>query len=104
MSPRLPAPSYEAVSVVIVRQAPPMREWSPYRDISPPHLDGYFRATHGEFRLVPLPGGNTRLEGRTRYEVEMWPPEYWAVAAGEIVSAIHLRVLRHIKQLAEFPA
>lgn len=85
----------------IVRQAPPMREWSPYRDISPPHLDGYFRATHGEFRLVALPGGRTRLEGRTRYEVEMWPQGYWAVAAGEIVSAIHLRVLRHIKALAE---
>ena len=85
----------------IVRQAPPMDEWSPYRDVSPPHLDGYFRATHGEFRLAPLPGGRTRLEGRTRYTVDMFPQGYWAVAAGRIVSAIHLRVLGHIKQLAE---
>lgn len=85
----------------IVRQAPPMTEWSPYRDVKPPHLDGYFRATHGEFRLIPLPGGKTRLEGRTRYEVDMWPQEYWAVAAGRIVEAIHLRVLRHIKDLSE---
>src|SRR5262245_20445063 len=87
----------------IVRQAPPMTEWSPYRDVHPPHLDGYFRATHGEFRLVALPGGRTRLEGRTRYEVEMWPQGYWAAAAGRIVEAIHLRVLQHIKRLAETP-
>ena len=85
----------------IVRQAPPMHEWSPYRDVNPPHLDGYFRATHGEFELVPLPGGRTRLVGRTRYEVEMSPQGYWAVAAGQIVSAIHHRVLRHIRALSE---
>src|SRR2546423_2574249 len=50
----------------ITAQPPPMREWSPYRDVNPPHLDGYFRATHGEFRLGPLPGGRTRLQGPTR--------------------------------------
>ncbi|HKE90480.1 MAG TPA: SRPBCC family protein [Gemmatimonadales bacterium] len=85
----------------IVRQAPPMHEWSPYRDVNPPHLDGYFRATHGEFELVPLPEGRTRLVGRTRYEVEMSPQGYWAVVAGQIVSAIHLRVLRHIQRIVE---
>jgi hypothetical protein len=31
----------------------------------------------------------------------MFPQSYWAVPAGWIVSAIHLRVLKHIKQLAE---
>lgn len=85
----------------IVRQAPPMHEWSPYRDVNPPHLDGYFRATHGEFELTALPGGRTRLVGRTRYEVDMAPQGYWAVAAGQIVSAIHLRVLRHIQRIVE---
>jgi uncharacterized membrane protein YhaH (DUF805 family) len=89
------------LSFDIVRQAPPMREWSPYRDVNPPHLDGYFRATHGEFRLVPLPGGRTQLEGRTSYTVDMFPQGYWAMAAGWIVQTIHLRVLRHIKRLAE---
>ena len=85
----------------IAAQAPPMREWSPYREVNPPHLDGYFRATHGVFRLTPLPGGRTRLEGRTRYVVEMFPQSYWTVAAGYIVGTIHARVLRHIKALAE---
>jgi uncharacterized membrane protein YhaH (DUF805 family) len=85
----------------ITAQAPPMREWSPYRELNPPHLDGYFRATHGEFRLTPVPGGRTRLEGRTTYTVDMFPQSYWTLPAGHIVSAIHGRVLRHIKALAE---
>jgi len=85
----------------ITRQAPPMREWSPYRDVNPPHLDGYFRATRGEFRLTALPGGRTRLEGRTWYEVRMAPQLYWTIYADRIVRSIHERVLRHIQTLAE---
>lgn len=85
----------------ITTQAPPMAEWSPYRGVNPPHLDGYFRATHGEFRLIPLAGGRTRLEGRTRYVVEMFPQIYWTFPARAIVTAIHTRVLDHIQALAE---
>jgi len=85
----------------ITAQPPPMREWSPYRDVNPPHLDGYFRATHGEFRLSPLPGGRTRLEGRTRYVVSLFPQAYWTLPAGRLVAAIHERVLQHIKAIAE---
>jgi len=65
------------------------------------HLNGYFRAKQGGFRLSALPGGRTRLEGRTAYEVEMYPQVYWSLYADRIVEAIHLRVLRHIKRLAE---
>jgi hypothetical protein len=85
----------------ITAQAPPMTELSPYPDVHPPHLDGYFRAMHGEFRLTPLPGGWTRLEGRTGYVVDMFPQVYWTVPARAIVTAIHARVLHHIQTLAE---
>ena len=85
----------------ITEQAPPMRELSPYGDIRAPHLDGYFRATYGEFRLEPLPGGRTRLIGTTRYAVDLFPQAYWTIFADAIVEAIHLRVLAHIKHLAE---
>jgi hypothetical protein len=85
----------------IAAQAPPMTELSPYDNVHPPHLDGYFRATHGEFRLTPLPGGGTRLEGRTEYVVDMFPQVYWTVPARKIVTAIHARVLHHIQSLAE---
>ncbi len=89
------------LAFTITSQAPPMTEWSPYREVNPPHLDGYFRATHGEFRLTALPGGRTRLEGRTAYVVDMFPQRYWTLPAGRIVAAIHERVLRHIAALAE---
>jgi uncharacterized membrane protein YhaH (DUF805 family) len=85
----------------ITAQAPPMREWSPYREVNPPHLAGYFRATQGEFRLLALPGNRTRLEGRTRYVVDMFPQTYWTLPAGRLVATIHARVLRHIKAVAE---
>ncbi|HVH11234.1 MAG TPA: SRPBCC family protein [Gemmatimonadales bacterium] len=85
----------------ITEQPLSMREWSPYRGVRPPHLDGYFRATHGEFRLVPLPGGRTRLEGRTGYRIALFPQAYWTRPASWLVGAIHERVLRHIKALAE---
>jgi len=85
----------------ITAQALPMEELSPYPGVHPPHLDGYFRATRGEFRLTPLPGGRTRLEGRTAYVVDMFPQVYWTVPARAIVTAIHARVLHHIQSLAE---
>ena len=50
---------------------------------------------------MPLPGGRTRLEGRTSYVVDMFPQAYWTVPAREIVTAIHARVLHHIQNLAE---
>src|SRR5207302_602220 len=50
----------------ITTQPPPMREWSPYRDVNPPHLDGYFRATHGEFRPTPRTAPRPRHRHRLR--------------------------------------
>ncbi len=89
------------LAFAITDQPPPLREISPHPDVRVPHLDGYFTATAGEFRLTPLPGGRTRLEGRTRYTIALFPETYWALFAGAVVEAIHLRVLAHIEQLAE---
>jgi len=82
-------------------QPPPMQEWSPYAHIHPPHLDGYFRSTRGEFRLIELPNGKTRLEGSTWYELDLAPFSYWSLIADQIVHQIHLRVLRHVKAETE---
>jgi uncharacterized membrane protein YhaH (DUF805 family) len=79
----------------------PMEEWSPYRDVYARHLDSGFQSRRGEFRLVPLPGGRTRLEGRTWYELSIEPHPYWWIQADAIVHTIHRRVLRHVKHLAE---
>lgn len=79
----------------------PMRELSPYQAVNAPHLDGFLRSRRGEFRLVALPDGRTRLAGSTWYTVAMAPEGYWQVFADGIIHRIHLRVLRHVRSLAE---
>jgi uncharacterized membrane protein YhaH (DUF805 family) len=79
----------------------PMRELSWYRDVHPPHLNGYLRSRHGEFRLIALPDGRTRLEGTTWYEIEMAPEPYWSSWSDFIIHRIHLGVLEHIKSETE---
>jgi len=79
----------------------PMQEWTPYRAIHPPHLEGHFQSRAGEFLLEPLPGGRTRLQGTTWYEHGLWPDVYWRWWSDRIIHAIHGRVLQHVKALAE---
>ncbi len=81
-------------------QPEPMREWSPYT-IHPPHLDGFLVSRRGEFRLTRLENGHTRLEGTTWYTNRMWPACYWQLWSDAVIHRIHLRVLNHIKGLAE---
>ena len=85
----------------VIAQPPPLQEWSAYSRVFAPHLDGFFRTSHGEFRLVALGGGRTRLEGRTWYTLDMQPAMYWTAIADTILHAIHTRVLEHVKREAE---
>lgn len=85
----------------VTEQPEPMFELTPYRHIHPPHLDGSFRSTRGEFRLVELADGRTRLEGSTWYQLEIYPHAYWTVWTDALVHRIHKRVLQHIKRIAE---
>ena len=61
----------------------------------PPHLDGALQSSHGEFLLVPLPDGRTRLEGRTCYRLQMFPQSYWTLWSDLLIHRIHERVLVH---------
>jgi hypothetical protein len=89
------------LSFDVVQQPDPMEEWSPYRHVNAPHLVDSMRSKRGEFRLIALPGGRTRLEGSTWYELEMFPQAYWTLWSDALIHAIHHRVLRHIKRLSE---
>ena len=85
-----------------VRSQPPsMAEWSPYRNVNAPHLEGYMVSRRGEFRLVRLPNDRTRLEGSTWYTLAIYPEPYWVVFSDALLHAIHGRVLAHIKDLSE---
>jgi Polyketide cyclase / dehydrase and lipid transport len=85
----------------VLTNPPPMRELSFYKDLNPRHLHGYFISRKGQFKLEPLPGGRTRLEGTTWYAHHMWPEGYWQLWSDWIIHKIHRRVLYHIKALAE---
>jgi hypothetical protein len=79
----------------------PMREWTLWDGPRQPHLDGYLESVRGQFVLEPLPGGRTRLVGRTWYRTNMVPEGYWRLWADPIIHVIHMRVLRHVASLSE---
>jgi hypothetical protein len=85
----------------VASNPPPMEEWTPYRHIEPPHLHGYLVSEGGQFLLTPLPNGWTRLEGTTWYQHGLWPAQYWRLWSDEIIHQIHMRVLRHIRDVVE---
>ena len=77
-----------------------MQEISFYDNLNPPHVEGYFRSIKGEFRLIPS-GNKTILEGRTWYEMDIFPGWYWQIYAQWFVHKIHMRVLKNIQKLSE---
>lgn len=85
----------------VTQQPPAMKEFSPYPDLDPPHVDNYLRSQGGQFLLTPLPNGGTHLEGTTWYTHKVWPAPYWQAWSDTILHQIHKRVLKHIKNLAE---
>jgi len=89
------------LSFEVDSQPRPLHEWSPYRDVAAPHLDGYFVSRRGEFRLAALPNGHTRLEGSTWYEMKLQPAAYWVLYGDAIVHRIHMQVLGHIRVTTE---
>lgn len=85
----------------VIEQPPPLRELSIYSKVYAPHLDGYFRSSRGEFRLIPTADGHTRLEGHTWYSVAMYPQGYWRGISDLMLHQIHRRVLEEVKREAE---
>jgi uncharacterized membrane protein YhaH (DUF805 family) len=85
----------------VISQPAPLTELSLYKDVTPPHLHGYVRSKRGEFRLIALPGGRTRLDGTSWYELEMAPETYWSLWVDSTVHSVHYRVFREIKKQAE---
>jgi hypothetical protein len=77
-----------------------MRELTPYARVLAPHLLDGMVSRRGEFRLHELPGGRTRLEGRTWYTLDLWPQAYWSRWSDAIVHRIHRRVLDHVREVA----
>jgi uncharacterized membrane protein YhaH (DUF805 family) len=88
------------LSFDVVESPAPLRELSFWK-LEPPHLEGYLVPRRGEFRLVSLPDGGTRLEGSTWYEQRLRPEGYWVLFSDYVIGVIHRRVLEHIQREAE---
>ena len=85
----------------VAEQPAALREWSPYRTVYAPHVKGFFRSARGEFLLVELAGGRTRLEGSTWYTLDVHPHAYWRPIAEWLLTGIHTRVLQQVKRETE---
>lgn len=85
----------------VAAQPPIMKEFSPYPNLQPPHVDDYLQSQQGEFRLTPLPNGHTLLAGTTWYTHAIWPQAYWRIWSDAVIHKIHQRVLHHIQTEAE---
>jgi hypothetical protein len=78
-----------------------MHELSLCADVLPRHLHGYLVSKRGQFRLTRLAGNRALLEGTSWYQYGLWPAEYWRWWSAAIIRRIHMRVLNHIRTLAE---
>jgi uncharacterized membrane protein YhaH (DUF805 family) len=84
----------------VIAQPDPLSELSPYRNLRPPHLHGYFISHCGEFCLRRTANG-TSLVGTTWYSNRMEPQLYWKLWSDLLIHKIHMRVLKQIKREAE---
>ena len=85
----------------VISQPPPLTELSIYSEVYAPHIHGFFQSRRGEFRLIRLGNGRTRLEGHTWYSVSIYPQGYWRMISEPLLHAIHRRVLDQVKREAE---
>jgi uncharacterized membrane protein YhaH (DUF805 family) len=85
----------------VTEQPAPLTELSIYSKVYAPHINGYFRSDRGEFRLIPLANGGTRLEGHTWYSVAVYPQPYWRAVSELLLHQIHHRVLDQVRLEAE---
>lgn len=84
----------------VKEQPEPMKELS-FWDVNAPHLHDYFVSKKGQFKLITLKNGKTKLEGTTWYYHNIYPEFYWRPWSNYIIHQIHNRVLNHIKQNCE---
>ncbi|MEC8276581.1 MAG: DUF805 domain-containing protein [Myxococcota bacterium] len=89
------------LSFDVIAQPPTMEEWSFYEHIHAPHITESLKSRRGEFRLIELEDGRTRLEGSTWYTQDLKPYWYWYRWSDFLIHAIHTRVLEHIKSETE---
>lgn len=66
-----------------------------------PEIIGHINIERGQFILTPRADGTTLLTGNSWYTLKVYPAWYYDLWAVDITRQVHIRVMNHIKQLAE---
>lgn len=66
-----------------------------------PEIIGHIEIRRGQFILQPNADGSTTLIGKSWYKLKVYPVWYYDFWAEDITREVHLRVMKHIKTLAE---
>lgn len=66
-----------------------------------PEAVGHFKLERGEFLLQDNGNGTTTLTGTSWYSLHVYPAIYYNLWVDDIVKSVHLRVMNHVKRLAE---
>ncbi|MBI1333318.1 MAG: hypothetical protein GC165_10615 [Armatimonadetes bacterium] len=85
----------------VVETPPPLKETNPFGQVHAPHEHGYFDVEWGEFQLIDLGNGRTRLIGTSRYRYNLFPAWYWGLINNTVVEQVHRRVMEEIKRRCE---
>jgi hypothetical protein len=71
--------------------------------IKDPEIMGHITAERGQFLLKDNGDGTTTLIGTSWYSLHVYPSTYYDFWAQDIIRHVHLRVMNHVKMLAEAP-
>ena len=66
-----------------------------------PEILGHARVLRGQFDLHDNGNGTTTLTGTSWYELYVYPSWYYDIWARSIARQVHVRVMRHIRDLSE---
>jgi hypothetical protein len=66
-----------------------------------PEIIGHIEIQRGQFVLKQNPDGSTLLTGTSWYKLNVYPAWYYDLWAEDITREVHIRVMKHIKALAE---
>jgi hypothetical protein len=66
-----------------------------------PEIIGHINIERGQFILTPRADSTTLLTGNSWYTLKVYPAWYYDLWSEDITREVHLRVMHHIKQLAE---
>jgi hypothetical protein len=66
-----------------------------------PEIIGHINIERGQFLLKANQDGTTTLIGNSWYTLNVYPAWYYDIWAVDITRNVHIRVMKHIKELAE---